>query len=77
MLAASDLPVIGGVVREHRLGEVVTATDIDQIRAAMRRLLEPEVNREARERVRAFADRETWERERDVLAGVYRSIQRS
>ncbi len=76
-MLASDLPVIGGVVREHRLGEVVTATDIDQIRAAMRRLLEPEVNREARERVRAFADRETWERERDVLAGVYRSIQRS
>ena len=72
-MLASDLPVIGGVVREHGLGEAVGASDVREIAAAMRRLLEPDLNRRIRERVRAFAQRETWEHERDVLAGVYRA----
>jgi glycosyltransferase involved in cell wall biosynthesis len=76
-MLASDLPVIGRVVREHGLGEVVGASNVEQIAAAMRRLLDPEINRRTRERVRAFAQRETWEREREVLAGVYRSIEAS
>jgi glycosyltransferase involved in cell wall biosynthesis len=68
---ASDLPVLGAVVREEGLGEAVPATDVTAIARAMRNLAEPTRNAEARERVRRFAGQVTWEREQQVLESVY------
>jgi glycosyltransferase involved in cell wall biosynthesis/SAM-dependent methyltransferase len=73
-ILASDLPVIGAVVRSEAIGEVVHVDDARKIGQAMRALAEPARNRSVRERVRAFAARETWERERAVLADVYRRL---
>jgi glycosyltransferase involved in cell wall biosynthesis len=70
---ASDLPVLGRTVREEGIGEVVPPGDVPAIAAAMRRLAEPDRNAEARARVRSFAERVNWQRERLVLEGVYRA----
>jgi glycosyltransferase involved in cell wall biosynthesis len=70
-ILASDLAVMGPLVREHGLGEAVAPADVAQIAAAIRRLLVPEANAGARERVRAYARAVGWEGERAVLAGVY------
>jgi glycosyltransferase involved in cell wall biosynthesis len=70
-VVASDLPVLGAVIREEGIGEIVPPTDIDAIAQAMRDLADPERNAEARERVRSFADRVTWEQERRLLEAVY------
>ena len=75
-MLAADLPVIGRIVRENGLGEAVAPDDRNAIAAAMARLLDPERNRELGGRVRAFAERNTWERERDVLATVYETAIR-
>ena len=37
----------------------------------MERLADPAVNAERRDRVAAFAERETWDKERTALAGAY------
>ena len=71
-MLASDLAVIGPLVRSEGLGEVVPAADVDQIAEAMRRLTNESVNTERRERVRQFAARETWDFERAKLERVYR-----
>ncbi len=63
--------MIGQVVRSEGLGEVVGADDIEQIAVAMERLADPAVNAERRDRVAAFAERETWDKERTALAGAY------
>lgn len=70
-ILASDLPVIGAVVRSEGIGEVVPADDIDQIARAMQRLADHDVNAQVRERAVSFAQRETWDTERAVLAGAY------
>lgn len=73
-LVASDLPVIGAIVRENGLGEAVPPTDVDAIAAALRRLSDPDRNAEVRERVRVFAEGNTWARERRLLEDVYLSV---
>ena len=73
---ASDLPVLGRTVQEEGIGEVVPPGDVPAIAAAMRRLAEPARNAEARERVRSFAERSTWQRERLVLEDVYARLPR-
>jgi glycosyltransferase involved in cell wall biosynthesis len=70
-ILASDLPVIGPLVRDQAIGEVVPPGDLELIAAAMLRLAAPSVNAELRRRVRAFAALATWERERAALEGVY------
>ena len=70
-ILASDLPVIGEVVRSEGIGEVVPAEDVEQIAHAMERVADDDVNVQLRQRVVAFAKRETWDRERGVLAGAY------
>jgi glycosyltransferase involved in cell wall biosynthesis len=70
-IVASDLQVSGAIVRDERLGTVVPPDDPRRVAEAIARLSEPEVNAEARERVRAFAARETWEQERRSLERVY------
>jgi glycosyltransferase involved in cell wall biosynthesis len=70
-ILASDLPVIGEVVRSEGIGEVVPAEDVEQIAHAMERVADHDVNVQLRQRVVAFAERETWDRERAVLASAY------
>ena len=72
-VVASDLPVLGAVVREEGIGEAVPPDDIEAIAKAMRDLAEPQRNAEVRERVRSFAEQVTWERERRILESVYAS----
>jgi glycosyltransferase involved in cell wall biosynthesis len=70
-ILASDLPVIGPIVRENALGEAVAPDDRQAIAQAMGRLLDPQRNRELRARVLEFARLNTWERERETLAAAY------
>jgi glycosyltransferase involved in cell wall biosynthesis len=73
-ILASDLPVIGPIIREQGLGEAVPPTDIEQIAAAIRRLAQPAINHEVRQRVRSFGQRETWQHEQLALERVYRAV---
>jgi glycosyltransferase involved in cell wall biosynthesis len=73
---ASDLPVIGPLVRDEGLGEVVAPDDIDGIAAAMRRLADGEASAGLRPRLRKFAERSTWALEKNLLAEVYESVRR-
>ena len=68
---ATDLPVIGRVVREHGLGELAAPGSAVAVAEAARRLLAPERNLAARRAAEAFAREHTWERERGVLAEAY------
>jgi glycosyltransferase involved in cell wall biosynthesis len=70
-MLASDLPVIGALVRAHGLGEAVRPTDETAVAAAMRRLLDPGRNAAARERVQRFADENPWTSDRHRLAEIY------
>jgi len=72
-ILASDLAVIGPLVRAEGIGEVVPATNVELIAGAIERLLDPAVNARLRERVRSFAARNTWESERRALERVYGS----
>jgi glycosyltransferase involved in cell wall biosynthesis len=69
---ASDLPVIGPLVRDEELGEVVPPADVEAIAQAMRRLVDSDQNAALRLRVRSFAEHSTWEHERCRLEAVYR-----
>ncbi len=71
---ASDLPVIGAVVRAHRLGEVADPADVGAVAAAMRRLLAPGAAATRRPPVAAFAATHSWAFERETLADVYRRV---
>jgi glycosyltransferase involved in cell wall biosynthesis len=73
-ILASDMPVIAAVVRDEGLGEVVPPDDIQLIAEALLRLVEPAHNAEARERVRRFAARVTWDSERQTLERVYQQV---
>ena len=70
-VVASDLPVLGALIREHGIGEAVPPDDVEAIARAMRDLAEPQRNAEVRERVRSFAEQVTWKRERRILESVY------
>jgi glycosyltransferase involved in cell wall biosynthesis len=70
-VVASDLPVLGALVRKEGIGETVPPTDVNAIAGAMRNLVNPEFNSEVREHVRTFAEMATWGRERRVLEDVY------
>lgn len=71
---ASDLPVMGPLVREEGLGEAVPVEDVAAIAQAMRRLADPGRNAAVRERVRAFRERVNWQTEGQVLEQVYASL---
>jgi glycosyltransferase involved in cell wall biosynthesis len=73
---ASDLPVLGTLVREEGIGEAVPPSDVESIVQAMRRLADPERNAAVRERVRSFAERVTWLEERRLLENAYSSLLR-
>jgi glycosyltransferase involved in cell wall biosynthesis len=73
-ILASDLPVMGPLVREEGLGEAVPVEDVAAIAQAIRRLADPRRNAEVRERVRAFRERVNWQTERQILEQVYASL---
>jgi glycosyltransferase involved in cell wall biosynthesis len=72
---ASDLPVIGALVRQEGIGVLAPPEDPRAIAASLERLLEPDVWRLAAERTRAFAETHSWDREAGTLAGVYRRAE--
>jgi glycosyltransferase involved in cell wall biosynthesis len=72
---ASDLPVIGTLVRRQGIGVLAPPEDPRAIAASLERLLEPDVWRLAAERARAFAETHSWDREARTLAGVYRRAE--
>src|SRR4051794_20244524 len=73
---ASDLPVIAETVREWDAGEIVPPDDPARIAAGMQRLLDPRRAKRCRAGARAMAQASRWEDEREVLAGVYRRLDR-
>ena len=74
-IIASDLPLLGAVVRDEGIGEVVSPADVEAIAAAMRRLADPVRNAEVRDRVRSFGERVNWQQERRVLEEVYAGLR--
>jgi glycosyltransferase involved in cell wall biosynthesis len=74
-ILSSDLPVIGRVVREEGLGEVVAPGDPAQIAAGMSRLLDPDRRANLQKRVIAYAIRESWAAERRILEDVYLNLR--
>jgi glycosyltransferase involved in cell wall biosynthesis len=69
---ASDLPVIGDMVRREGFGTIAPAADPHGIATSLERLLEPDRWRLAAQRARAFAETHSWDGEADMLAGLYR-----
>lgn len=74
-IIASDLPLLGALVRDEGIGEVVPPADVEATAAAMRRLADPARNAEVRDRVRSFGERVTWQQERRVLEKVYAGLR--
>ncbi len=74
-VVATDLPVMGPLVRDEGLGEVVAPGDVAAIADAMLRLANPERNARVRDRVGEFRRRVSWEQERRVLEAVYVSAR--
>jgi glycosyltransferase involved in cell wall biosynthesis len=72
---ASDLPVIGPLVRRDGFGVLAPAGDIQAIAASFIGLLEPGTWTLAARRAHAFAETHSWEGEADALAGAYRRAQ--
>jgi glycosyltransferase involved in cell wall biosynthesis len=72
---ASDLPVIGALVRSEGFGALAPPTDPHAIAAALGRLLEPEGWRLASERAQAFAETHSWAAEARTLEDTYRRTQ--
>jgi glycosyltransferase involved in cell wall biosynthesis len=69
---ASDLPVIGELVRGDGFGELACAEDPRAIAASLMRLLEPDVWGLAAARAHAFAATHSWASEARTLASAYR-----
>jgi glycosyltransferase involved in cell wall biosynthesis len=73
-IIASDLPLLGALVRDEGIGEVVPPADVEAIATAMRRLADPARNAKVRERVRSFGERVNWQQERRALEAVYAGL---
>jgi glycosyltransferase involved in cell wall biosynthesis len=69
---ASDLPVLGRLVREEGIGALAPPGDPAAVAASLRSLLEPERWDAAARRAQAFADAHSWDREARTLALTYR-----
>jgi glycosyltransferase involved in cell wall biosynthesis len=67
----SDLPVVGGFVREHGIGLVASPVDAEDVAAKLREILRPERNREFRLAARKAAEALRWDSESRLLADTY------
>jgi glycosyltransferase involved in cell wall biosynthesis len=68
---ASDLPVLGGFVTEHRVGLVADPDDPDDVAAKLVELMRPDRNRELRAAVVETAKELRWDRESQLLGATY------
>jgi glycosyltransferase involved in cell wall biosynthesis len=75
-VAASDLPDIRRIVREHDVGELFDAADPSSISSALERLRRGNRLVLAREHARAAAPRYTWGAQARELIGVYERLGR-
>jgi len=73
-VAASDLPDVARVVREHDVGELFDAADAGSIAAALGRMREPARLAAARENARRAAPLYTWESQARELLGLYERL---
>jgi glycosyltransferase involved in cell wall biosynthesis len=67
----SDLPSIGRLISEHRIGLVAQPDQAADVAAKLSTMLEPARNEEFRRAVRAAAERLRWESESRLLADCY------
>jgi glycosyltransferase involved in cell wall biosynthesis len=72
---ATDLPVLGPLIRGEGFGTLAPTTDPHGIAASLERLLEPDGWDVAAQRARAFADAHSWAGEARTLVGVYSRAQ--
>ncbi len=71
---ASDLPVIGTIVRQHHLGHVVPPDDIPAIAQAMHQLTNPQHNQQLRQHAHTYGQTTTWQNEQPTLKHVYEEL---
>ena len=67
----SDLPSIGELIKEHRIGLVAQPHEAADVAAKLTAILEPANNEEFRRAVRAAAEHLRWESESRLLADIY------
>jgi glycosyltransferase involved in cell wall biosynthesis len=67
----SDLPSIGRLISEHRIGLVAQPDEAADVAAKLSTMLEPARNEEFRRAVRAAAEQLRWESESRLLAASY------
>lgn len=67
----SDLPSIGRLIEEHRIGLVAQPYEAADVAAKLTAILEPAHNEEFRRAVRAAAEHLRWESESRLLADIY------
>ena len=68
---ASDLPVLGAFVSEHRVGLVAQPDDPADVAAKLVELMRPDRNRELRAAVAETAEELRWDRESELLGATY------
>jgi glycosyltransferase involved in cell wall biosynthesis len=68
---ASDLPVLGAFVTEHRVGLVARPDDPADVAAKLVELMRPDRNRELRAAVAETAEELRWDRESELLGATY------
>ncbi|HEV2062458.1 MAG TPA: glycosyltransferase family 4 protein, partial [Solirubrobacteraceae bacterium] len=71
-IVGSDLPMIRRFIDEHGVGTVVDAEDPEAVARGLEEVLSPERHERLREAARGAGGELDWERESEVLAGVYR-----
>ena len=67
----SDLPSIGPLINEYRIGLVAQHDEVGDVSAKLSAMVQPERNREFRRAVHAAAGRLRWESESRLLADTY------
>jgi glycosyltransferase involved in cell wall biosynthesis len=68
----SDLPAIGSLVNEHRIGLLAEPGEARDVADKLGEMLDPERNSAFREAVREAARELNWDHEAERLAAVYR-----
>jgi glycosyltransferase involved in cell wall biosynthesis len=69
----SDLPAIGSLVNEHRIGLLAAPGEVEDVAAKLGQMLDPERNSSFREATREAARELNWDREAVRLADEYRA----
>jgi glycosyltransferase involved in cell wall biosynthesis len=69
----SDLPAIGSLVNEHRIGLLAAPGEVEDVAAKLGEMLDPERNSDFREAAREAARELNWDHEAVRLADEYRA----